>query len=142
MANALANGVMLRVGRAERLPVFSQVYLTLSLACLMVGALADGIMLRVAMVDPTEARSTCQEPTQVPGLPWLLSRQGGCKGCSKRWLLTLNIHNFVSRRAIAILTAVSDSPLVWLASDMICTPVIFRLVTLVRMDFSNTKLAI
>jgi hypothetical protein len=69
MANALANGVMLRVGHAERLPVFSQVYLTLSLPWLMVGALADGIMLRVAMVDPTEARSTCQEPTQVSGLP-------------------------------------------------------------------------
>ncbi len=93
MVNALANGVMLRVGRAERLPVFTQVYLTLSLPWLMVGALADGIMLRVAMVDRTEARPTCQEPPQVPGIPvrshhrWLLagrpgSRQGGCKGCS------------------------------------------------------------
>jgi hypothetical protein len=142
MANALANGVMLRVGRAERLPVFTQVYLTLSLPWLMVGALDDGIMLRVAMVDPTEARSTCQEPTQVPGLPWLLSRQGGCKGRSKRWLFTLNIHNFVSRRARAILKAVSDSPVVWLACDTIRISVVFRLVTPVQMDFSNTKLII
>ncbi len=56
MVGALATGVMLRVGQAERLPVFSQVYVTLSLPWLMVGALADRITLRVATVVLTESR--------------------------------------------------------------------------------------
>jgi hypothetical protein len=69
MVSALANGVMIRVGQAERLAVFSKVYPMLSLPWLTVITLMDSCG-RVRGLQ------------QKPGLP--ASRQGESKGQGER----------------------------------------------------------